>query len=224
MDRPAARRLPPAGGNRPTVESARLARADRRAALLDAASRMVAAGEVDEVSMESVADAAGVSRALVYKHFSNRRELLSALYERESAQLHGELAAGVQAAQGLAGMLRSLIDGALTAQASRGTTFAALGHAGGLTRAQREVQRRRDGQTLRHFAGQAVREYGVDESVARATLGIALTAIPAVLAQWRQRPTRDHAELLKDCYVTMVVGGIERSAAARRHQGAGSTP
>src|SRR5438046_1775983 len=131
--RPATGRHRAADGDAvPSVESARLARADRRQALLDVAAGMVAAGDVDEGSMEAVADIAGVSRALVYKHFANRRELLSALYERESARLHAELTAEVQAAADLAGMLRALIRGALAAQASRGATFAALGHSGGL--------------------------------------------------------------------------------------------
>ena len=42
------------------VEPTRLARADRREALLDAALALVAEGDVDGVSIESVADQAGV--------------------------------------------------------------------------------------------------------------------------------------------------------------------
>jgi AcrR family transcriptional regulator len=33
--------------------------------------------------MEAAANRTGVSRALVYKHFANRQELLASLYERE---------------------------------------------------------------------------------------------------------------------------------------------
>src|SRR5205814_8380526 len=151
-----------------TIESARLARSDRREALLDVVAGMVAAGDVDEVSMESVADMAGVSRALVYKHFANRRELLSALYERESARLHDELTTAVQAAHDVAGMLRSLVRGALAAQAARGATFAALGQSGGRSAAQRDVQRRRDGRTLRYFTERAGVEFQVVRRVAAA--------------------------------------------------------
>ena len=158
--------------------------------------------------MESVADAVGVSRALVYKHFGNRQELLGALYERESAQLHKQLAADVAAATGLAEMLRALITGALAAQASNGATFAALGHAGARTRPQRELQRRRDGRTLRLFKAQAVEEFGIDERIAGGVLAVGLSAIPAVLAVWRERPTPDHAALLADSYVAMVLGGL----------------
>jgi AcrR family transcriptional regulator len=176
---------------------------------------MVGAGEVDDVSMESVADASGVSRALVYKHFANRQELLSALYERESAQLHAQLTAAVQKAEGLAGKLRSLITGALEAQASKGTTFAALGQSGSRTRAHRDRQRRRDGRTQRYFTQVAVQEFDVEPAVAATTLAFALSTIPSVLRQWRQRPTEKHAALLADCYVAMVVGGLEGLAGHR---------
>jgi transcriptional regulator GlxA family with amidase domain len=45
-------------------ESGRLSRADRRDALLDAAVELVVSGDADAVSMEAVAERAGVSRPL----------------------------------------------------------------------------------------------------------------------------------------------------------------
>ena len=125
------------------VDSVRLARADRRGVLLDAAAELVAAGDVEAVSMEAVAERAGVSRPLVYKHFANRSDLLAAVYQRESALLHAELTTDVSAAETLEETFRALIHGALRAQASRGATFAALRAAGLRTRARREEQRQR---------------------------------------------------------------------------------
>src|SRR5437899_11061952 len=113
-----------------SVEPARLARADRRDLLLDAAAELVAAGDVEAVSMEAVAEKAGVSRPLVYKHFANRSELLAAVYRREATLLHRELAAEVDAAASVEDKFRALIHGALRAQASRGATFAAMRSAG----------------------------------------------------------------------------------------------
>src|SRR6516164_2386234 len=95
----------------------------RRDALLDVAAQLVGRGDVDAVTMESVAAAAGVSRPLVYKHFSNRKELLRALFERESAHLHRQLSRAVLEADGLEQMLRALVEGALAAQDERGATF-----------------------------------------------------------------------------------------------------
>lgn len=189
-------------------EATRLARAERRDAILDVAAALIDAGRLTDLSMESVADAAGVSRALVYKHFANRQELLAALYERESARLHRQLSADVAAADGLADMLRALIAGALAAQASRGATFAALGHVGARPRSQKDRQRRRDAQTLRYFTAQATKEFSIDPHRARAVLAIGLSAIAGVLAVWRERPTKENAALLADSYVAIIIGGL----------------
>ena len=194
------------------LEPARLSRGERREALLDAAALLVAAGDVEAVSMEAVAERAGVSRPLVYKHFANRYELLSALYRREAAHLHAEMSAEVTAAETLDEMVRAFIRGALRAQADRAATFAAL-HAGGVRdRDRREEQRRRNRTTLRYFTAQAVREFGLDEQRARTAMGIMLGAVDTVLAQWRRRPTADHAALLEDAYAALVMGGLEEMA------------
>jgi len=201
------------------VESVRLARADRRDALLDAAAELVATGDIEAVSMEAVAERAGVSRPLVYKHFANRKELLTAVYQRESAFLHAELTAAVGAAETLEDRFRALAHGALRAQASRGATFAAL-RAGGLrTHERRREQRERDRTTLRYFASRAVREFGLEPQEATAAVAILLGAIDYVLAQWRRRPTREHAVLLEDTYVALVVGGLDQLARQGRTSG-----
>ena len=198
-----------------SVDSARLARADRRDALLDAAAELVAAGRVDAVSMEAVAERAAVSRALVYKHFANRHDLLAAVYQREAKLLHAELTADVAAATTVEEMFRALIHGALRAQATRGATFAAMRAAGLRSTERRAEQRRRDRTTLRYFAAQAAEQFGLDQPDARAGVAIMLGAIEAVLAQWRARPTREHAELLENAYVALVVGGLNELARRR---------
>ena len=109
-----------------SLEPARLTRAERRDALLDAAVALVTSGDVEAVSMDAVAEKAGVSRPLVYKHFANRGELLAAVYRREAAHVHEDLAAEVGAATSLEGMYRTLIRGSLRASADRGHVFAAL--------------------------------------------------------------------------------------------------
>src|SRR5579872_5822549 len=129
----------PAGGT-----STKRAPLNRRDSLLDAAGALLAAGDVAGVTMESVAAASGVSRALVYKHFANRHDVLSALFERESRLLHKQLTREVAEAVGLEAKFRALVEGALAAQASRGATFAALSHQGARQADQRAVQRRRD--------------------------------------------------------------------------------
>ncbi|HLI54640.1 MAG TPA: TetR family transcriptional regulator [Acidimicrobiales bacterium] len=192
--------------------AARMPRDARREALLDAAAALVAAGEVDSVSMETVAEVAAVSRPLVYKHFANRADLLAAVYRREASRLHAELSAAVAAESTIEGKFRALIRGALRAQAERGASLAALGAAGARTADLRRTQRDRNRNTVRHFARQAVAELGVDERKAKVCLSIVLRAIDGVLAEWRQRPTPQFAAALEDAYVTMAMGTLEKLA------------
>ena len=197
-----------------SLESGRLTRADRRDALLDAAVELVVTGDADAVSMEAVAERAGVSRPLVYKHFANRGELLAAVYQREATLLHRELAAEVGAAATVEEMFRTLIRGALQAAAERGHVFSALRSAGGRSHELRREQRGRDVETVRAFAGRAMRELGLDRRRATATTATLLAAIEPVLTQWRLRPTADQAQLLEEIYVGMVRGALRDAAKA----------
>ena len=188
------------------LESARLTRAERRDALLDAALALVTSDDLAAVSMETVAERAGVSRPLVYKHFANRNELLAAIYRREAVHLHRELAAEVAAADSVEAMFRTLIQGALRAAGQRGHVFAALRAAGAWNRELRHEQRARDADTVRGFAGRAARELGTDRRQTTAGVATLLGAIESVLAQWRLRPTPDNAALLEEMYMGMVQG------------------
>src|SRR3954453_16945031 len=145
----------------PTLEPVRLARADRREGLLDAALSLVAAGDVDAVSIESVADRAGVSRPLVYKHFANRIDVLTALYLRESQRLHADLSVDVQAAETIVEKYRALFHGSIRAARERGQIFEGLRSAAGMNGALRQVQRDRDRETVASYARHAVAELGV---------------------------------------------------------------
>jgi AcrR family transcriptional regulator len=207
-----ARRAEPVGPE--ALDAARLTRAERRDALLDAAVALVTSGDVAAVSMESVAEHAGVSRPLVYKHFANRGELLAAVYQREAKHLHRELAVQVGAADTLDGMFRTLIRGSLRAAAERGHVFAALRSAGGWNRALRHEQRSRDADTVRAFSSRAVRELGIERRHAMATTATLLAMIDPVLSQWRMRPTKEHATLLEDIYMGMVSGAYKAIQAA----------
>ncbi len=198
-----------------SAAAARRAPADRRHSLLEAAVELLGTGDVDDVSMESVAKQAGVSRPLVYKHFANRQDLLSALYERESAHIHHQLAADVQAATTLTDMLRALVRGMLNAQATRGVTFATLASSGRRSARQRQIQRRRNRQTARYFTQQATREFDLAEPVAAAAIAVALASITTIVGRWREDQTRDHAALLEDVFVGMAMGGLRELSGQR---------
>lgn len=65
----------------------RLSPDERRQVLLEAGARLFAERAYDAVLMEDVASAAGVSRALLYRHFPSKRDLFAGVYEQAADQL-----------------------------------------------------------------------------------------------------------------------------------------
>jgi len=66
----------------------RLTRATRREQIIDAAVLVFKGRDPNDVTFEEVADAAGVSRALVYNYFGDRRGLVAAVFQRHTDRLH----------------------------------------------------------------------------------------------------------------------------------------
>jgi AcrR family transcriptional regulator len=201
-------RVAPARRDARAADGARLARADRRSDLLDAALALVAAGDVESVSIDSVAERAGVSRSLVYKHFANRTEILADLYERETTRLHEELAADVVAAGSLEEKYRALCHGSLAAAKARGQIFDGLRVAAGMNKQLRRVQRDRDRQTAAAYLRLTEREIGVPREVAEPVTALLLGAISPMLNLWHARPTERHAAELEDAFMCLVTGTL----------------
>ncbi len=77
----------------------RLAPADRKTQLLDAAARLIVEQGFLPLNMERLAEAAGVSKALVYSYFATPHQLFNDLLDREmSGLLQGGLATASQVA------------------------------------------------------------------------------------------------------------------------------
>jgi len=76
----------------PTKKRTRLAPELRRAQLLDCAKAIIEREGLTSLTMELVADQAGVSNPLIYKYFGTRLSLLQELYRRELKRYHREVA------------------------------------------------------------------------------------------------------------------------------------
>ena len=63
----------------------------RREQIVDAAERVFRGRDPGEVTFEEIAEAAGVSRALVYNYFGDRGGLIAAIYLRSLRRLDGEI-------------------------------------------------------------------------------------------------------------------------------------
>lgn len=72
----------------------------RRRQILGAATTVFALHDPSEVSIETVAEAAGVSRALVYTYFGDRHVLLAAVYRTVIDELDGAMADAIEGVDG----------------------------------------------------------------------------------------------------------------------------
>ena len=163
--------------------------------------------------MEAVAERAGVSRPLVYKHFANRDELLAAAYRREASKLHTDLASEVASAGTVEEMYRALLRGSIRATVERGEIFTALRAAGGWNRASAENNGR-----------ETATPFGPSPPWRSGSTGLSAVAPPLSpqccwarsMPSWRNgvaiRPS-ENAKILEETYLAMVVGAYSVAAA-----------
>ncbi len=80
------------------ARTVRLPAAQRRAQLLDAALRVFGEQGFHLASMNDIADAAGVTKPVLYQHFSSKRDLYLEVLRDVGDRLRAEVAKGVAAA------------------------------------------------------------------------------------------------------------------------------
>ena len=88
----------------------RLAREERREQIVDAAAEVFRGRDPAEVTFEEIADAAGVSRALVYNYFGDRSGLVEAVYKRNVGLLSVRAGEALATTRGKENALRALVE------------------------------------------------------------------------------------------------------------------
>lgn len=187
--------------------SDRLPAEERRAALLEVVVELLREGGPERVTMGTVAERAGVTRALVYKHFANRRDLLSAAFRRQAAELDAAMTSEVQAADGLEARLRALVRAVFRAVDTHGWIFLPL-QALSLEQGFRREQRERDRRTVGSFARLASEELGIPGKEATAAMPLLLAGIASLRIQAREKTGPAERQRLEDLYVTLVLGAL----------------
>jgi AcrR family transcriptional regulator len=85
----------------------------RREQIVDAAVGVFDGRDPTEVTFEQVAEAAGVSRGLVYNYFGDKQGLIAAVYLRTLQHLDASLAAGLRGDEAPEELLRCVVTGYL---------------------------------------------------------------------------------------------------------------
>jgi AcrR family transcriptional regulator len=83
-----------------TAPAVRLPAAQRRRQLLDVAIERFAAGGFHATSMEDIAEAAGVTKPVLYQHFRSKRQLYLELLDDVGSQLMAAIATATATADG----------------------------------------------------------------------------------------------------------------------------
>jgi AcrR family transcriptional regulator len=183
----------------------RLSAADRREQLLDVAARILVDEGFLALSMEAVAQRAGVSKGLGYAYFKNADDLAIALYDREVGEVYRRVEEAVERADSFEARIRAATRAYLDAGRERGAVIAIL-QARLQGRWFARVGRRRVGEFLGFWAQQLATDLGVEREVAEplAAAMLSSTEAGARAAIARRIP---RAQVEETC-VRFVLGGL----------------
>jgi AcrR family transcriptional regulator len=200
--------MPRAARSRPPRR--RLNRIEREASLLDAADAIVAREGVEALTMEALAARAGVNKALGYRFFANRDEVLLALWDRETSAFDRRVREAIAPAEGLEAQLRAILDVWLDVVETGGGTLGRLDAPGVGPPALERRRRARTEGVLAFLAGLFRAEYPVsqqDALTSAAVLGSGAQGLAALQAHtgWPRRR-------LTTTFVRLCVGAIEAVA------------
>jgi AcrR family transcriptional regulator len=146
----------------------RMRAGDRRAQLLDEAARLVTTSGIGSVTIERLAEQAGVSKALPYRHFADADAVLVALYRRETTALGAGVVRALSAAPAGADLVRVGVHAYVDGLLPRREVLAALTSPGRAIPALADPDH-----TATRFAASILRQFhGLDQARSRAVAGM----------------------------------------------------
>jgi AcrR family transcriptional regulator len=194
----------------PKAHGTRLAPEVRRAQIVEAAATVFRGRDPAEVSFEEVAEAAGVSRSLVYTYFGDRGGLVAAVYLHDLERLDREVSRALDARLAPEVRLRRLIRRYLRFARDHRTTWDVITSAGALQHPAVQTARRQRTERIAEAWGGG-RETRL---VARAVLGL----LEAGADEWAQH--RDCGlEQACDLLFSVLWQGLEGRQPAGRTAG-----
>ncbi len=194
-DVPAARRV-----------KVRLTAAQRREHFLEVAGTLIVESGIESVTMERVAERAGVSKALGYGYFQNSDDLLAAVFDRELAELDRQVLGRSAGINDPAARLREIMAATFDVMSRKGPLLGRLlqnrASGGALETKRRERQRFVED----YFAQMMVEEAGVPARQAAVAAAVWQAAVNGAMELWvtRRVSTRELIEV----FTRMVMGSV----------------
>lgn len=193
----------------------------RRAQLLDAAGRIVLADGVRALTMERLAERAGVSKGLGYAYFEDVEDVALALWDREVGEVYRRVEGATDGAGGVEEGLRRAVHAYFDVIEERGALLGALrSHFGG-TRMERGTDRRVRA-FLQFWVRQVQQAAAVETPTAIAVSAMLVNAADAAARVWGAGSIeREEAERL--CLRFLLEGFRGVAGAAGSGRGGGPT-
>ncbi|GAB3285642.1 TetR/AcrR family transcriptional regulator [Parahaliea aestuarii] len=196
--------------------SDRMSAEERRDDLINIALDLLRESGMEAITIGAVAELAGVTRTLVYKHFANRQDVINAVYQREAAKLHVTIRDRVVEATGFEGRLRAFVDAIIGAVDTHGWLFSpaeSQTHEAGF----RTEQAGRDRRTVREFAKLAGAEFGLSLREATSAMGILLSGLTSLRLQAHVLTSEADRAALAALYVDLVMAALKGLASGEGH-------
>jgi AcrR family transcriptional regulator len=188
----------------------------RRQYLLNTAASIILSDGFDALTMETVAERAGVSKGLGYAYFENADELALALYDREVSEVFERIQHEVLRHSSYEQRVRQAVRTYFDLIATRGVLLAVL-----QTRLSGRKGRRTRREQLKGFiefwAGQIEGEFGCPHSVAQSVAAATLSASDTFARGWaaHRLPRRDIERICGDFLLGAAKGAVGTFRAVR---------
>jgi len=195
----------------------------RRLHIVDAAREAFALRGYDATSVGEIAQAAGVTRTVLYDHFHSKKELYLWLLERESAQLLDHVAARILAEGPRVERMRHAIDAFLSFVETHPLAWRLLSREDAGDREiadEHDRLRARNTETVGEVLAADLRAAGTEPGSERAEILIEL-AVSAVegIARWAHDHPEAAREQLVEATMELLWGGLARLAGERAAAG-----
>ena len=197
------------------IKPRRMPAGQRREHLLEVAAAIILDAGFESLTMESVAERAGVSKGLGYAYFENAEELALALYDREMDEFYRTIEAATAGCDSFDERMRRALRAHLNLVSERGVLFVILQTKLSGRKLKRTV-RQRLAPFVDFWSRQMEQEFGVDRVTAETVASAMLSAadIFGRTLHARRLPKREIEALVSD----FVLAGIHASLASARQR------
>ena len=183
----------------------RMTRESRREQILDAAVALILTNRHSSCTLEQVAEAAHISKPLVYKYFPKRDDLMKAILEREFQELRGRGLDAIPAQIPVEKVIRIAVERSLKYYFERGPIIRLLSTDPAVATLVRADNREQRAKTLGYFIARHMKGSNIPKSVAQIAVTMVMNAPIHSISALKRRGIE--ADLVTEVWTEFILGG-----------------